>query len=53
MKFTLLLKNENDSSEPVIVSEIERTGPLNAANAEPTGRLVRVVRSGDHDQHPA
>lgn len=32
MKFTLLLKNENDSSEPVIVSEIERTGPLNAAS---------------------
>jgi hypothetical protein len=32
MKFTLLLKDENASSEPLIVSEIERTGPLNAAS---------------------
>ena len=31
MKFTLLLKNEDDSSTPLIVSEIERTGPLTAA----------------------
>ena len=31
MKFTIFLKNEDDSSAPLIVSQIERTGPLNAA----------------------
>jgi len=31
MKFTILLKCEEDSSAPLIVSQIERTGPLNAA----------------------
>ena len=31
MKFTILLKSEDDSSAPLMVSQIERTGPLNAA----------------------
>lgn len=31
MKFTLLLKNEDAPSAPLIVSEIERAGPLTAA----------------------
>jgi hypothetical protein len=28
MKFTILLKSEDDSSAPLIVSQIERTGVL-------------------------
>ena len=31
MKFTILLKNEDDSTEPLTVSQIERKDPLNAA----------------------
>ena len=31
MKFTILLKSEDDSTVPLIVSQIERTGPLKAA----------------------
>ena len=31
MKFTILLESEDDSSAPLLVAEIERTGPLNAA----------------------
>ena len=31
MKFTILLKSEDDSSAPLMLSQIERTGPLNAA----------------------
>jgi hypothetical protein len=31
MKFTILLKSEDDSSAPLMVSQIERKGPLNAA----------------------
>jgi hypothetical protein len=31
MKFTLLLKGEGDSTAPLAVSQIERTGPLRAA----------------------
>jgi hypothetical protein len=31
MKFTILLQSEGDSSAPLTVSQIERTGPLNAA----------------------
>ncbi len=31
MKFTILLKNEDDSTEPMTVSQIERKGPLTAA----------------------
>ena len=47
MKFTILLKNVDDSSAPLIVSQIERTGPLNAATlgltlAESKSLLSRV-----------
>jgi hypothetical protein len=31
MKFTILLKHEDNSTTPLTVSQIERTGPLNAA----------------------
>ena len=31
MKFTILLQSEGGSSAPLMVSQIERTGPLNAA----------------------
>ena len=31
MKFTILLKSEDDSTAPLMVSQIERTGPLQAA----------------------
>jgi hypothetical protein len=31
MKFTILLQSEGDSSAPLTVSQIERTGPLTAA----------------------
>ena len=31
MKFTILLNSEDDSTTPLIVSQIERTGPLQAA----------------------
>lgn len=30
MKFTILLKNEDDSTMPLVVSQIERMGPLAA-----------------------
>jgi hypothetical protein len=47
MKFTILLKSEDDSSAPLMVSQIERTGPLNAATlgltlAESKNLLSRV-----------
>lgn len=47
MKFTILLKSEDDSSPPLMVSQIERTGPMNAANlgltlAESKCLLARV-----------
>ena len=31
MKFTILINSEDDSSAPLMVAKIERTGPLNAA----------------------
>jgi hypothetical protein len=31
MKFTILINSEDDSSAPLMVAQIERTGPLNAA----------------------
>ena len=47
MKFTILLQSEDDSSAPLMVSQIERTGPLTAAAlgltlAESKGLLARV-----------
>ena len=32
MKFTILLENEDGSSAPVTLSQIERQGPLSAAS---------------------
>lgn len=31
MKFTIMINSEDDSSAPLLVAQIERTGPLNAA----------------------
>ncbi len=47
MKFTILLQSEGDSSAPLMVYQIERTGPLNAATlgltlAESKGLLTRL-----------
>jgi hypothetical protein len=47
MKFTILLKSEDDSSAPLMVCQIEGTGPLNAATlgltiAESKCLLTRV-----------
>ena len=47
MKFTILLKSEDDSTAPLIVSKIERTGPLKAVTlgltlAESKRLLARV-----------
>lgn len=47
MKFTILLKSEDDSTMPLIMTQIERTGPLKAATlgltlAESKQLLARV-----------
>ena len=41
MKFTILLESEDDSSAPLLVAEIERTGPLNAAGLHPMRVEIR------------
>ena len=50
MKFTIMLKSEDDSTAPLIVSKIERTGPLKAATlgltlAESKRLLARVQQA--------
>ena len=56
MKFTILLKNEDDSTEPLTVSQIERKDPLNAATlgltlAESKQVLAKVFDQGHLFHH--
>lgn len=48
MKFTILLKNEDDETAPLIVSQIERTGPLQAATLGLTLESIKLLGASSH-----